>query len=87
MFDGQSEAVSQSELQYSGVLEPLTQSALKHCDSVLHGTPGPPSPRRPGLHHTFVPLESSLTHAKPGPQSSEEKQGQSVFVAQLPPSQ
>lgn len=86
-LEGQSAAVSQRPLQYCALLAPLTQSALKHCASPVHVTPALPTPRAPGLHHTFVPLVSSLTQVKPGPQSSEEKQGQSVFVAQLPPSQ
>jgi hypothetical protein len=85
--DGQSAFESHSALQYSAVLAPLTHSALKQSASPVHVTPTPPSPRAPGLHHTLVPLLSSLTQVKPGPQSSDEKQGQSVFTAQLPPSQ
>ncbi len=83
---GHSSGMPQSAEQYLPEL-PSTQSALSQSASPEHATPTPPSPRAPGLQKTLRPEESSLTHEKPGPQSSEEKHGQSVFTAHAPPSQ
>ncbi len=85
---GQSAAESHSALHTDDAEpEPETHSALRQSLSRVHAAPTPPSPRAPGTHHTLLPLESSLRHVKPGPQSSEEKHGQSVFSAHEPPSQ
>ena len=61
--------------------------ALWQSVSPVHAAPGPPGPRAPGMQKTFVPVASSEWQENPGPQSSDEKQGQAVFTAHAPPSQ
>lgn len=84
---GHSAATSHSAEQRFPALDESVHNALSQSASPTHGAPTPPSPRAPGTQYTCSPVSSSEWQVKVGPQSSDEKHGQSVFVTQAPPSQ
>ena len=83
----QSTAPPHSALHFMPALAESVHSALAQSASPMQPAPTRPAPRAPGMQNTFTPVESSEWQVKPGPQSSDEKHGQSVFTAQVPPSQ
>ena len=84
---GQSAALEHSALQRMPELVESVHNALRQSASVAQGAPTSPAPRAPGTQKTLRPVLSSAWQVKPGPQSSDEKQGQSVFTVHAPPSQ